>query len=176
MADSFNLTALAERLIAEGRLKPLAWKIKDALDIASAHTDLAMALETLDALDALLAAPSTDDTSRAATELALLNVAVVFYARATTTTSKKRKTFNLSEGFSPEEKVVHQELIDLRNHAIAHFGSGGSYRGVWQAEVLLLQRSPSGTFRVGSATKRQTMDKKLQGKFTVQKRRLKRGS
>lgn len=41
MADStFNLTALSERLFAEGRLTPLAGKIKDALDMTSAHTDL----------------------------------------------------------------------------------------------------------------------------------------
>src|SRR5689334_14863127 len=138
MADStFNLTALSERLFAEGRLMPLAGKIKDALDMTSAHTDLVIALETLDALDALLAAPPTDDTPRAAAESALLSAAVVLYARATKTQSDARKTFDKSTNFTAEEKAVHQELVDLRDDAIAHFGPGGSYRGMWQAEAVI---------------------------------------
>jgi hypothetical protein len=162
MADStFNLTVLSERLFSEGRLKPLAGKIKVALDMTSAHTDLVIALETLDALDALLAAPPADDTPRAAAESALLNTAVVLYARATKTQSDARKTFDNSANFTAEEKAVHQEPIDLRDDAIAHFGSGGSYRGMWQAEAVILQRSPTGVVRVGVAIRRQTLDKKL---------------
>jgi hypothetical protein len=99
-----------------------------------------MALESLDALDVLLKAPTaTDDFERIITESALLNNALVLYVRATKTTSQERGGFDLSSRFSAEERVTHKELSDLRDHAIAHFGSGGSYKGEWQAELVVLQ-------------------------------------
>lgn len=167
MADSnsisvFNLTALSERLFAEGRLKPLAGKIQRAQDLASLHADLLMAIETLDALGALTATPASEnDFARHATEAALMSHAVVLYARATKTKSEERKDFDLEPRFSAEQKVVHQELVDLRNMAIAHFGSGGSYNGEWQAELVVLQTSESGEGKVGVATRRKTLDKPL---------------
>ena len=94
------------------------------------------------------------------TELALLNNALVLYARATKTTSKQRGTFDLRSSFSEEQKVVHEELCDLRDHAIAHFGSGGSYGGEWQAELVVLQ-SKGEEAKSGVVTRRQMVDPKL---------------
>lgn len=138
--STFNLTALADRLFAEKRLLPLADKIRRARDLHSLSADLAMALESLDALDALLKVPTaTDDFGKIITESALLSNALVLYVRATKTTSNERGGFDLRSRFSEEEKVAHEELSDLRDKAIAHFGSGGSYRGEWQAELVILQ-------------------------------------
>jgi hypothetical protein len=168
MTDStFNLTALAERLFAEGRLQPLAGKIRRARDLASAHTDLTIALESLDALSTLLDSQHSEDFGRAVTESALLNNAVVLYARATKTNSDERGPFDLRTRLSVEEKVVHQELVDLRDKAIAHFGSGGSYTGLWQVEVVVLQVTGE-TVRPGVATRRQTIDKKLMARMRKQ--------
>ncbi len=158
MADStFNLTALSERLLAEGRLKPLAGKIKRAQELASMHADLMMARECLDALDA---SPATDDMAKSITEASLLSNAVVLYARATKTKSDERRDYDLRAKFSPEEKIVHRELCDLRDKAIAHFGSGGSYAGEWKVELVVLDVTDEGA-RVGVATRRKTLDKKL---------------
>jgi hypothetical protein len=162
MDDStFNLTALSERLFAEKRLKPFAGKIKRAKELASMHADLMMACECLDALDVSLAVPSaSNDMSRSITEASLLSNAVVLYARATKAKSDERKDCDLRAKFSPDQKVVHRELCDLRDKAIAHFGSGGSYAGEWKVELVVLDVTDEGA-RVAVATRRKTVDKKL---------------
>jgi hypothetical protein len=158
---TFNLTALSDRLFAEKRLLPLVGKIRRARDLHSLSTDLVMALESLDALDVLFNSPSAGgDYIRTATESALLNNALVLYVRATKTTSKQRGGFDLDFKFSDEEKVVHKELADLRDHAIAHFGSGGSYAGEWQAELVIMQFNGERA-KPGVVTRRQMVDGNL---------------
>jgi hypothetical protein len=96
---TYNLTALAERLLKERRLKPLAGKIRRVQELASMHADLMMARDCLDALDASLAVPSDDDMTKSMTEGSLLSNAVVLYARATKTKSNERI------GLRPERQV-----------------------------------------------------------------------
>lgn len=158
---TFNLTGLAERLIAENRLLPLAYKIRRARDLHSLTADLEMALESLDALDALLTTPAANnDLGKVATESALLNNALVLYVRATKTTSEERGSFDLSSRFSAEELNTHRELSDLRDCAIAHFGSGGSYDGEWQVEAVVLQLNGKQA-KPGVVTRRKAVDRKL---------------
>jgi hypothetical protein len=159
--STFNLTALADRLFAEKRLLPLADKIRRARDLHSLWVDLAIALESLDALDALLKTPTArDDHAKMTTESALLSNALVLYVRATKTTSELRGGFDLRSRLSEEQRVVHEELCDLRDHAIAHFGSGRSYSGEWQAELVILQ-SKGEEAKPGVVTRRQMVDPKL---------------
>jgi len=162
MPDSYDLTALSERLFEEGRLQPLAGKIQRAQDLASLHADLIMAGECLDALDALIAQPTAeDDFAKNITEASLLSNAVVLYVRATKTESDERRGFDLRSRFSTEQKIVHQELCDLRDKAIAHFGSGGSYAGEWKVERVVLDVTDAADARVAVATRRKTVDRKL---------------
>jgi hypothetical protein len=120
-----------------------------------------MALESLDALDKLLVVrTAADDFERIITESALLNNALVLYVRATKTTSQERGGFDLRSRFSEEERVAHKELCDLRDEAIAHFGSGGSYRGEWQAELVVLQFRGEDA-KPGVITRRKTLDRTL---------------
>jgi hypothetical protein len=118
-----------------------------------------MALESLNALDNFLGSPS-NDMRQVITEAALLSNAVILYARGTKTTSRERKNFDLISKFTDEEKTVHAELCDLRDSAIAHFGSGGSYRGEWQVELVVLQFK-DGEGKPGVATRRKAIDKLL---------------
>ena len=90
----------------------------------------------------------------------MLNNALVLYARATKTNSELRGGFDLRSRFSEEEKAAHIELVDLRDHAIAHFGSGGSYGGEWQAELVILLIK-GGVAKPGVVTRRQIVDWKL---------------
>lgn len=156
---TFNLTAFSDRLFDENRLLPLANAIRRARDLHSLITDLTHALESLDALDRL-GEVQTDDLIGIVTQSALMNNAVVLYARATKTTSQERRGFDLFSRFTDDETVVHEELCDLRDKAIAHFGSGGTYRGEWQAELVILQiQGQDG--RPGVLSRRKTLDKKL---------------
>lgn len=158
---TFNLTALADRLFAEHRLLPLAHKIRRARDLHSLSADLAMAVESLDALDELLAARGAAENFRnAITESALLNFALLLYGRATKTKSRERGDFDLWSRFTAEQRLAHKELCDLRDHAIAHFGSGGSYKGEWQAELVVLQMK-NGDGKPGVTTRRKTLDRQL---------------
>ncbi len=158
---TFNLSALADRLYEEQRMLPLANQIYRARDLHSLSTDLVMALESLDALDLELKKPTDpNDHTKLITESALLNNALVLYVRATKTKSEERGGFDLRSRFSELEKYAHRELTDLRDHAIAHFGSGGSYQGEWQAELVILQFNGEDA-KIGVITRRQTVDRSL---------------
>jgi hypothetical protein len=155
---SFNLTAFSDRLFAEGRLLSLAGKIKLARELHSLHADLAMAIESL---DVLVATPiKSEDFRTVVTEFALLNNAIILYARATKVKSDERGGYDLRSRFTDQEKLAHKELIDLRDKAIAHFGSGGTYSGEWQAELVVLQTKGTAT-KPGIITRRQMIDRKL---------------
>ncbi|QDM41448.1 hypothetical protein [Altererythrobacter sp. TH136] len=158
---TYNLTALADRLGVEGRLPALAGKIRRARELHSLHTDLVMALESVAALDNLLLAPTDlSDHGKMITESALLNNAILLYARATKTASDERKGFDPRPRFDERQKAIHRELCDLRDAAIAHFGSGGVYSGEWQAELSILQFRGEDA-KVAVVTRRQTVDKGL---------------
>ena len=158
---TFNLSGFANRLFSEKRMLPLVGRIRRARDLHSLATDLVMALESLDALHVELKVEADPkDHRKLITEAALPNNALVLYVRATKTGSQERGGFDLRPRFSEPEKVVHQELSDLRDHAIAHFGSGGSYEGEWQAELVVLQFNGAEA-RPGVVTRRQTMDRNL---------------
>jgi len=60
-----------------------------------------------------------------------------------------------------QSRIVHQELCDLRDKAIAHFGSGGSYTGEWKVERVVLDATDAADVRVAVATRRKTVDKNL---------------
>lgn len=74
---TYNLSAFADRLFAEKRLPRLANQIRRARDLHSLSTDLVMAMESIDALEAELTVPANpDDHRKLITESALLNNAL----------------------------------------------------------------------------------------------------
>ena len=158
--EVFDLSALSDRLFDENKLKPLAGKIRRAQELGSMHADLKMAEESLSAVEGLAPSSGAISVSSMIVANALINNALILYARATKTHSDERKTFDLRSRFTAEEAASHQELVDLRDKAVAHFGSGGSYVGVWQTEIVLLSVSSQGE-RVGFLSRRQAIDQKL---------------
>lgn len=152
---------MAERLFIERRHLPLVGQIRRVRELTSLHSDLMMALESLAALEPLLIAPTDPSNHRLLiTQSALLNNAIVLYSRATTTTSGERRGFDIRPLLTDAEKLAHKELVDLRNDAVAHFGSGGSYEGEWQAELVLWQFKGS-VAKSGVLTRRQMVDPRL---------------
>lgn len=159
--STFNLTAFANRLFLEKRRLPLANKIRRARDLQSLSVDLEIALENLNALDLIVKTPRAgSDFIRETTESALLNYALLLYARATKTTSEQRSGFDLRSRFSNAEKEVHEELVNLRDDAIAHFGPGGSYAGEWQSELVIL-RFKGHEAKPAVVTRRKMLDRSL---------------
>jgi hypothetical protein len=157
---TFNLSAFAERLFREGRKLNVAHAIKKAVDLQSISVDLRIALEACDALVFSLDTPMNQPSEfRETSEAALMNYIVLLYARAAKTSSDERKQYDPRASFTPEELAVHTELCDLRDGAVAHYGTGGSYVGNWVREIAVLEVGP--TARTGLVSRRQIIDRPL---------------
>lgn len=163
----FDLGKFANELKRRSQHKPLIQAIWDALDTHSAQGDLHSASDATTALRNLHSRDLPDLESHAIA-LALLSNAIILYSRATATKQTARKTFDIRARFDSEQKVVHQELYDLRNDAIAHFGTGKSYSGPsWIRETALFCVGPEGS-RVGISTRRFTFDAGVVDRISAQ--------
>ena len=161
-AAHFNLSSYAERLVIERRKLPLAQAIRDALQIRSIEVDLMLARDSSEALaysyDNQIDQPNHH---RNASETALLWHVILLYARATKTSSKVRKQFEVRAKLNVNEKAVHDELCDLRDLAIAHYGHGGSYTGNWVREIAVVEIDNEGSSRVAVFSRHQVADRPL---------------
>lgn len=171
-ALNFNLSSFAERLITEGRKLDLAWKIKKAVGLQSISVDLRIALEACDALVFSLDTPMNQPSEfRETSEAALMNYIVLLYARAAKTSSEERQQFDPLPYLSDDEKKVHKELCDLRDRAVAHYGTGGSYVGNWVREIAIFEVDGV-TVRTGAVSRRQIIDRPLIKRARAQIARL----
>lgn len=163
----FDLGKFAFELRRRGQHKNVVDAIFSALDAHSAQADLQSALDALAALKGF--AQRDDETfDNHAIALALLSNAVILYARATHTQQKARKTFNIASRLTPGQKIVHRELYDLRNDAIAHFGTGKSYSGPnWVRETALFYIGPHGS-KFGISSRRFTFDRSVVDRINAQ--------
>lgn len=157
---TFNLTALSDRLFRERRHLKLAGLIRDAVRHHSVRTDLMIAQKSCEALDALRAEPM-GGPHLSTIELSLLHNAIMHYARALKTVSDDRKPVDILHILTPEQRAVHDEITDLRDDAVAHFGEGGSYGGIWKAELCLFQIREDGAGKVGTSSRRIALDRAL---------------
>jgi hypothetical protein len=72
----------------------------------------------------------------------LLTNAVITYSRATHTKAISRFSVGIEKCYSPEQKLVHASIIELRNRCLAHFGPGEDR---WHDERVIFLDSPHGT-------------------------------
>lgn len=158
--DVYDLGALADALQTRMEYRKLVGVIRRAIDVYSLCTDLVMAEDSCAAILSLPPDKGEADSLRAITESALICNAVVLYARATKTSSKTRRGFDLSSRFSEEERTIHDEICDLRDDAVAHFGAGGSYRGDWKGETAVLHVTERDA-RIGVVNRRLVHDRSL---------------
>lgn len=164
----FNLTAFADRLVKEDRKPEVARKIKAAVDARSIEVDLMLAREASEALTFSFDNPMNQPQQfREISEAALMSYALILYARATKSTSRIRKQYDPISSFTSSELKVHKELCDLRDHAIAHFGKGGSYVGNWVIEIAILDIA-DGVMKPAVVTRRQIVDRGLAARAHVQ--------
>lgn len=166
-APTFNLSAFADSLIAEGRKLDLAWKIRHAVGLQSISVDLRIAFEACETLEYSLDTPMNQPPEfRETSEAALMNYIVLLYARAAKTSSEERQQFDPLPFFDDDEKKVHKEICDLRDRAVAHYGTGGSYVGNWVREIAVME--VGGTVRTGAVSRRQIIDRSLVKRAKVQ--------
>lgn len=162
-----DLTSGIEALPDEPRYVKLKGLAKHALAAASARMDLTMALEAANAL-ADRCDPMKRGGTTGAEAAALMTQAILLYSRATKTSSDYRTVFKQIEGgFSPTERVVHDEICSLRDGAFAHFGTGrreGEHD--WAEETLVLVPKPNGGM-IASASRRATVDPFLVQRMTA---------
>lgn len=154
-------TALPEKYKLVGHL------IRQTCDANSICTDLSTALDMVETLIAMLPGAGNDPDgkpNRASNcALALINTAVILYARATKTSSDHRRSFDFRSQFTPEERQVHKRLCDLRDKAIAHFGPGDSYGGPpWQIEALYIPLDRPNDLKIMMASRRLIKQREFQ--------------
>lgn len=104
------------------RLKGL---MRDTSDNHSAFSDLLLATDLaaraieFDINEGVLPRDLVDDCT-----IGLISSAIIYYARATATTSRHRKTFDIRNRFDDNELKDHNLICGLRDDAIAHYGPG----------------------------------------------------
>jgi hypothetical protein len=164
---ALDLVSLAGGLGDDYRkLKGLIERLRTAHSI---KTDLEIAKDLLDGLDeALEAAEAISENGQRSWEsnaaLAMLNSAIILYARATKTRSDHRRQLGFLDRFTEEEKQAHTHLCKLRDDAIAHYGPGPTLEGqVWHEEALLIPLdTPPNDLRLMMASRRLIKQRQLQ--------------
>ena len=165
---TFDLGAFGQAIERESSRRRLGGMIRRLISLHSLNADLDTAADTFRILLELSATPATgDDTERLTLESALIQNAIVLYARATKSTSRERAGFDIRSRLSTAEREAHGEICDLRDQAVAHFGSGGSYKGQWKTETAIFQMEEDG-FRLGVVARRVAFDRKLMERMDAQ--------
>lgn len=85
---------------------------------------------------------STKRESLANAKGALLQSAVVHYARAFDPASRHRSHISIERYLDVKEKAFHRLLIDLRHESLAHFGPAGDDDSPWSEDIpaLIVER------------------------------------
>jgi hypothetical protein len=123
----WDLVELGAELEKRGRHGELRRAIRRALDVASAHQDLTDAADALSLLHRFTRGEHVhglSDGDVATAVGALQSNSIVLYARATDTTPIGRQKWFGRSKLSAEHQTCHDEMMQLRNKEIAHFGRG----------------------------------------------------
>ncbi|MEO6432530.1 MAG: hypothetical protein ABIO29_00940 [Sphingomicrobium sp.] len=120
--DVIDLSEFATTL-PEGH-EALRRSIKDTIDVHSAHSDLKIAHDSAARFISLNKSEAFPREFVEDCGLALLVTGILFYVRATKSSSDHRKTFDLRARFDDLERQDHDLLVRLRDDALAHYGPG----------------------------------------------------
>ncbi|MEW6629120.1 MAG: hypothetical protein AB1431_20290 [Pseudomonadota bacterium] len=158
----FDLAAALPAIVAAGAYPALAEAIRRACSAASAHEDLRAARDALILLRRFTKEEGFGtDFSEAEHDTmvgTLFSHAVLLYARATETKPIKGERdfwFGRSK-LTQNQRAIHQEAMDLRNTAIAHFGKAATLPdGALVREALVMRPIAGGTHFAFFAARRQ---------------------
>ena len=137
MNQAFDLTSLTEDLKGRPEYKQLAQLITRYQSASSHQLDLQSALSSLRYIQSL---PAVDGGTRTVVGQALLTHAVMYYCRSAIEDGSGRFAMGVTKGYSREQLVNHQNVVLLRNKAMAHFGvRAGTYGADWITEKVILK-------------------------------------
>ncbi len=158
-----DLNGLATELESDPNYKGVVAIIRKAAVAQACVGDLSQAQSCCEALDDLLASPRKQGTmTRSTTEAALLQSAVILYARATATAGKmgERGSVQVTKKLTPEQLADHQFLVRVRNRAIAHVYGDEPIEGeIWHRHEMFLVEVDR-VWQPAGATKRFQFHKK----------------
>lgn len=114
--------------------RKLAKAIRQWRDAHSVSADLKVAEDMLDqAMRLELAKVADTDLMK----MAILHAAVMAYARGLERHSDHRSTLKLTGHMTPEQRVMHDRLIHLRDESIGHHGPAGT-RAPWSEDSVII--------------------------------------
>lgn len=159
-------------LLLPEKFRRVSRTIEQFRDAHSAHTDLSIAADMLEAMKAAGTADAVKLPWANDARNALFLSAIVLYARATKSNSDHRQRLDLIPYFSVPEKAEHQWLCDLRDKALAHYGPG-SIPGEMPLhdEFILLPLDRPSDSRVLVASRRSIPTDQTVGRVSKQVRR-----
>ena len=166
----YDLSAALPALRERGGHENLVTAIQRALWVASAHQDLSDAADALELLGSLTKGEghlALSESERTTTAGCLFAQAVILYARATETKPIERERWFGRDKLNGGDRELHVEAMELRNHALAHFGKAAEMaEGPLVAEALVLRRVTDGvgiTFYSARAQNRARFARRLTG-------------
>lgn len=167
---AIDLEAAATALKAEYGI--VARLIQQTSDAHSIYTDLATAHDMVCTLPSIIQAAKREAASpnwASNCALALLNTAIMLYVRATKTSSRHRRSFDMRSKLDAEQKIVHDKLCALRDDAIAHFGPGHLRDNLtWQIEGIFIPLDRPDDLKIMTGSRRIFQQQELQDEFKLQ--------
>lgn len=141
--DRYDLSVLTRKLKHKGKYKKVCGLIDRMRSIGSCLADIRVARSAIQLLiNEFVDVPEEETRQRDSDALlggGLFTQAVIFYARATDTSSNSRRPSGIS-GKLPEDLVLmHKEVMALRNDAMAHFGDAGDG---WSSDATVMIIEP----------------------------------
>ncbi|QJU58379.1 hypothetical protein HL653_11885 [Sphingomonas sp. AP4-R1] len=166
----YDLSAALPALRDRGGQQELITAIERALWVASAHQDLSDAGDALQLLGSLTKSDGHGGLTGAERSTAvgcLFAQAIILYARATETKPIEREQWFGREKLKGDDRGLHAETMELRNHALAHFGKAAEMAdGSLVSEALVMRKASEGigiTFYSARAQNRAQFARRLIG-------------
>lgn len=152
-----DLMKLAASIEARGGNRKVSGALRNAWRAQSCLADLKQAQSASDAFAAFAGqSEHLDPATLFQTQSALISMAVILYARATSTGGGKgeRGSIQLDAGkLTAEQQQDHEMLVRLRNGAIGHVETGARIAGdVWHRDFLFAKSTGAGNWGVASAS------------------------
>lgn len=123
----YDVGRFAQKLKRLREHRPFIDQVEKLKDLKSTLADLEMAAESCGAMAEKKADIMFGGKLWRSIGYALQCHAILFYARGLKTRSQTRRTFDIRAKLDDEGKAAHKKICELRDDAIAHFGSGTHY-------------------------------------------------
>lgn len=134
----YDLSALAADKTVMRSNRQLSQQISQYQSACSVMSDLHNAYDAILTLDHII---KEHPDIRRAVSSSLMMRAIIMYARAGGVATDRRRQVNIQKDFTPEQRVQHKDIMDLRNTAVAHAAIGvGPHAERWEREKVILKR------------------------------------